>query len=112
MTTLLDGHRIPQPHPDVLVEDARVVVTHYQGVVHAGLGAVVWAEADVTVDALSGSEVHLAAGAHLLEAPAPGSLESLELSVVDWDGSPVTPSPSAPFVAADDSGLANDRPVP
>lgn len=83
---LLDGSDVPQPHPDVVVEDQVVEVRRYDGVVRAGLGAVVYAACGVVVDAGSGSEVHLAAGASLEEAPAPGALESLDLSVVAWDG--------------------------
>lgn len=102
MTALLDGRRVPMPHPDVLVEDNRVVVRHYDGVVRAGLGAVVFAGAGVTVDALSGSEVHLAPGGALAEPPAPGALESLEVCVVTWDGGPVAQGPSREAVAVDE----------
>lgn len=82
---LLDGSDIPQPHPDVYVEDQKVQVHRYDGVVRAGLGAVVYAASGVVVDAGSGSEVHLAPGASLEETPAPGALENLDLSVVAWD---------------------------
>lgn len=102
MTALLDGRQVPTPHPDVLVEDNRMVVTHYDGVVRAGLGAVVFAGAGVTVDALSGSEVHLAPGGCLVEPPAPGALESLEVCVVAWDGGPVTQGPSRESVTVDE----------
>lgn len=86
MTAVLDGRSIERPHPAVLVEDNTVVVMHYDGIVRAGVGAIVYAASGVVVDPQAGSEVHLAQGAYLEESPAPGAMESLEVSVVPWDG--------------------------
>lgn len=81
---LIDGATTARPHPDIDLEDTRVRVRDYHGVVRAGLGAVVYAEPGVVVDAGAGSEVHLAPGAHL-EEPAPlGSLEAIDRCITTW----------------------------
>lgn len=83
---LLDGKSVSRPHPEVVVEDQTLQVCRYDGVVRAGLGAVIYASDGVVVDAGSGSEIHLAPGAALEEEPPPGALESLDVCVVRWDG--------------------------
>lgn len=78
----LDGAFLP--HDEVQIEDDSVEVDNYDGLVVAGLGAIVYARPGVTVRPELGSTVYLAPGADL-DAPADGALERGDYTVTPWD---------------------------
>lgn len=84
----------PQPEistdgDDLIVQDHRVEILAWPGVVRAGIGAEIFAHAGVVVDPTDGAVVHLAPGAGL-EEHRPGALERGDYTVVAWTA-PVTP---------------------
>lgn len=77
----LDGHDVPAPHPDLDITDATVTVEHWDGTVHAGLGAVVHVHAGVTYTATDGAVVYAHPGA-LTGDLAPDLLERADATIV------------------------------
>jgi len=77
----IDGTDIPEPHPDLEVQDSEVWVTRWMGTVHAGIGAIVHAHAGVTYTASDGAVVYHHHGA-ITGDIAPGLLEQAAITIV------------------------------